>query len=301
MSDYDFSEKSKLIKEVEVNNDFYQSTLNVEKLYLLIDLTLKNDGGDYFSKEQLIKLEHCYIPFPHHDLKNTSELLLVCLTKKNTEHTALIELSVRCSLAEINPERLKKGHGRSICAWINSTLSIQELGREISHSSIQKINKDSDVLFRFYDPAVFGSMDAFLNAWQKKRLLNNIITWYYLNGDGELCKESGAGECLDKLDFSLGLSMDVWRRMQYISLVNKILLSYRRNYEHARVPERKAFQWLIPALEYYFSHFTLGESDYIDFGIDVLMLSPDFYQNDNVKDKIMKMSARNSSYIKFRG
>lgn len=299
ITNYDFSTKSALKKLEEINCLLSERVVNIGGLYLLIDLTVNRRDEESPFIERVGGVNSLRVQFPHPDLDGVAELLLIKINQDSIEDLALLKLSIQHSLDEIVPESLKAGNGRKVCAWINSSLTIEDLSREISHSSIQQISCGSSAIFRFYDPAIFGNIDNFLDSWQTRRLFKNFITWSYINGDGDFCTKSGGGDGLPKLDFSLGMTSAEWEKMHYIALVNKILLNYRANKLFSRVSEKQAWQWLFPALNFYVETFSLNEN-IVSFGVDVLMFSPRVIEGRNDGDILQEFSEKKELHTYFR-
>lgn len=299
LANYNFLAESKRNKSKEIYCLLYERVMNVGDLNLLLDLTINPQNDECAFKEEINKFNYPRITFPHQDLEGVAELLLIKFNKDSVKDLNLLKLSVEHSLDEISPESLKTGNGRMVCAWINSSLNLEDLGKEISHSAIQQVSCGSNVIFRFYDPGVFGNIDSFLDSWQTKRLLKNITSWFYINGDGELLEKSGGSECLHKLDFSLGITNTEWTRMHYISLVNKILLCYRDKKRVARISEKQAWQCLVPALDFYLNLYSLDER-VVSFGVDVLNFLPGFHEENSGSNMLQKISEKKELHAYFK-
>jgi len=140
ITNYDFSAKSALKKLEEINCLLSERVVNIGGLYLLIDFTVNRRDEESPFIERVGGVNSFRVQFPHPDLDGVAELLLIKINQDSIEDLALLKLSIQHSLDEIVPESLKAGNGRKVCAWINSSLTIEDLGREISHSSIQQIS-----------------------------------------------------------------------------------------------------------------------------------------------------------------
>jgi len=269
--------------------------------FILVDpVLLRYTGHDDFF--QILEIRECHkVLFPHPELENAVELWLIQIDKNKADDIALFESSVIKSLTELDLDRLKSGLGRSVCSWISTNMDLQSLSQYISYTALQKTPSGGEALVRFFDPAVFGLLFDRLDHWQQQRLLSNIITWSYIDGDGLPCFMHGEDSSMPKLNFSLGFSVNEWCDIQNILRINKILRSYRENYPDGAVSELQAARLLYPALNYFSLHFTLEDEGYVGFGIDILTINPFLYNFIDMK-KYCSVGSSDSllSYIDVR-
>lgn len=269
--------------------------------FILVDpILLRYTGHDDFF--QILENRECHkVLFPHPELENAVELWLIQIYKIRTDDIVLFESSVIKSLKELDIDKLKLGLGRSVCSWISTNMDLQSLSQYISYTAIQKTPSGAEAFVRFFDPAVFGLLFDRLDHWQQKRLLSNIVTWSYIDGDGLPCFVHGEDSSIPKLNFSLGFSVNEWGDVQNIVRINKILRSYRENYPDGAVSELQAARLLYPALNYFSLHFTLEDKGYVGYGVDILTIEPFLYNFIDLKKyRLVGSSDSLLSYIEVR-
>lgn len=254
--------------------------------FLLIDSSLKQYQADVFLYDFLKDYKSYPVTFNQRELQGALPLFLFPLNIMNERDTELFNKSIYHSLNELKSERLDSGEGRSVCAWISTELTGEQLAEQIALSAVQSIQSADDILLRYFDPSVFGPLMSVLDSWQKQQLLSNIDIWSYLDGDGVAQIVNGDGQCKRKLNYSLGLTELNLVEMNRISIVNSILRAYRKmNLDH-RLSEREAVKLLHPALGYFYSSFSLSDHDLVAFGLDVLLTQRPFYL-DGMFDKYL--------------
>jgi hypothetical protein len=248
-----------------------------KRTFLLIDATLKNYGSEPELFE-ILKAYNVYpINFSCHELDGVFPLYLVLLESDNIKDREFFEISVRSALDALEPDNIKQGKGRCVCAWFSSQLSIEQISDFIINTAIQHIQNIGDVLIRFFDPAVLGALLDILDSWQKQRLLSNVNVWCYIDGDGIVRSLNGNGDS-KKLSYSLGLTESDLLELKNIEVINKILLEYRGIGQNVLLSEIRAIQLLRPAIRFYSTHFIVEEDDdIVKFGMDVLISQKHFY------------------------
>ena len=247
------------------------------RCFLLIDSSLKQYQSDVFLYDLLEKHESYSVTFHQSEFRGTLPLYLFSLTTNDEKDEELFNSSIYHSLNELRIERLASGEGRSVCAWISTELTGEQLAEQIALFSVQSIQSVGDILLRYFDPSVFGPLMCVLDSWQKQQLLSNIDTWTYLNGDGVVHAVDGDGECKRKLNYSLGLTASDLEEINRVSIVNNILRAYRKMNVVDKLSECEAVKLLYPALRYFYSSFSLSDNDITEFGLDVLLSQRPFY------------------------
>ncbi|MCG1031676.1 hypothetical protein J5S76_06750 [Bacillus amyloliquefaciens] len=250
------------------------------KCFLLIDSSLKKYQSDSSLYDFLKNYESYSITFHQSELQGALPLSLFPLDLIKEKDDELFNNSIHHSLNELKSERLDSGEGRSVCAWISTGLTGEQLAEQIALTAVQSIKSVGDILLRYFDPSVLGPLIYVLDSWQKQQLLSNIDTWSYLNGDGVIQIVNGSGECKRKLNYSLGLTESDLEQINRISILNAILRVYRKRNTVDRLNECEAVKLLHPALEYFHSSFSLCNNDVIDFGLDVLLRQSPFYLDE---------------------
>lgn len=265
--------------------------------FLLIDASLRQYKSDVFLYNFLENYKSYCVTFNQSELQGALPLLLFPLTTMNKTERELFNNSIFHSLNELKSERVESGEGRSVCAWISTELTGEQLAEQIALSSVQKIQSVGDILLRYFDPSVFGPLMPVLDSWQKQQLLSNINTWSYIDGDGIAQVVNGDGECKKKLNYSLGLTELNLSEISRILVLNTILRTYRKMNVVQKIGEYEMVNLLHPALSYYYSSFVPSDKDVIEFGLDVLISQKLFYQH-GIFNKYMcgKCSKRLQSY-----
>lgn len=249
------------------------------KCFLLIDASLEQYQSELFFPDILREYKSYPVTFHQEELQGALPLYLFPLSASSERDGQLFKNSIYHSLNELKIEKLESGEGRSVCAWISTDLTGEQLAEQVALSAVQSIQSGGDILLRYYDPSVFGLLMSILDKWQKQQLLSNINTWSYIDGDGIAQVVNGDGESKKKLNYSLGLTERNALELRRISVVNNILRAYRKMKVSHRLSECEVMKLLRPALCYYYSTFSMSDSDVIDFGLDVLRVQRLFYQD----------------------
>ncbi|WP_045441459.1 DUF4123 domain-containing protein [Citrobacter sp. S-77] len=267
---------NKYYDEMKILNDVFERN---GFCYLLIDFTLIKYQSDSALLSLLKDRELYPVTMCHDELQDALFLYIVPLDAQKAGDVELFNNSIQQALHELNAERINAGEGRSICAWISTQLTKEQLSENISRSAVQPVQSGGDVLIRYFDPSVLGLLLPVLDDWQRQQLLSNINVWCYINGDGTAQIVSGDGEGLKKLNYSLGLTALNLADMSNILVINNILRQYRKLQAVERLSEQQAARLLHPALHYFYSHFASVDNEAIEFGLDVLIAQHLFYQS----------------------
>lgn len=288
--------------ELVMNNDHFQDIkdkiINVafgknRECFLLIDSSLKQYQSDSFLYDIIKNYESYSIKFFQSELQDALPLHLFPINTVSEKDDELFNNSINHSLNELKSENLDSGEGRSVCAWISTELTGEQFAEQIALSAVQSIQSISDILLRYFDPAVFGPLLPVLDSWQKQRLLSNINTWSYIDGDGVVQMVNGDGGCKRKLNYSLGLTETNLAEINRISIINHILRAYRKMYVDDRLSEHEAVKLLHPALGYFFSSFTQSNDDITEFGLDVLLKQRPFYLDGMFDNYLLNNRSKN--------
>ncbi|WP_410751587.1 hypothetical protein [Citrobacter sp. U14242] len=268
------------IKEIITNAAFGKN----RRCFLLIDASLEQYQSDAFLHDIIKDYKSYPVIFHQRELQGALPIFLFPLNSMSERDSELFNSSICHSLNELKSEKLDSGEGRSVCAWISSELTGEQLAEQIALSAVQSIRTVGDILLRYFDPSVFGPLMPLLDSWQKQQLLSNINVWSYIDGDGNAQVVNGDGECKKKLNYSLGLTELNVSEMSRVLVVNKILRVYRKMNVVDKLSECEVVKLLHPALNYFYSSFSPSDNDVIEFGLDVLSAQRLFYQ-DGVFDK----------------
>lgn len=245
---------------------------------LMIDASLKQYQSNSFLYDALKDYPLYPIIFYQDELHEALPLYLVPLDVHSIRDKELFHNSIHHALYELGAERINNGEGRSVCAWISTPLTTEQLSESISRSAVQTTQSGGDVLIRYFDPSVFGLLLPVLDGWQKQQLLRNINAWCYIDGDATAQVVNGNGESVKKLSFSLELTESNWIDLNNILVINNILRKYREINGMGKVNEQQAGRLLQPALRYFYDHFSSVGEGVNEFGLDILTAQQLFYQ-----------------------
>lgn len=254
--------------------------------FLLIDASLEQYQSELFLPDILREYKSYPVIFHQRELQSAVPLYLFPLSTFSERDGQLFKNSIYHSLNELKTEKLDSGEGRSVCAWISTDLTGEQLAEQVALSTVQSIQSVGDILLRYYDPSVFGLLMPILDKWQKQQLLSNINTWSYIDGDGIAQIVNGDGECKKKLNHSLGLTEQNALEIERILVINNVLRIYRKMNAPHKLSEREVMKLLRSALNYYYATFSASNNDVIEFGLDVLNAQRLFYQ-DGVFEKFV--------------
>lgn len=263
------------------------------RCFLLIDASLKQYQSNSFLYDALKDYQLYPVMFYQDELHDALPLYLVPLDVHSTRDNELFHNSIHHALYELGSERINAGEGRSVCAWISTPLTIEQLSENISRSAVQTVQSGGNVLIRYFDPSVFGLFLPVLDSWQKQQLLRNINAWCYIDGEATTQVVSGNGENVRKLSYSLELTDSNLVDINNIIIINNILRKYREVNGIGKVNEKEAGKLLQPALRYFHAHFSSVGEGVNEFGLDILTAQQLFYQRGLFEQYLQNKHAAN--------
>ncbi|WP_213793901.1 DUF4123 domain-containing protein [Klebsiella aerogenes] len=236
----------------------------------------------------LLAREYIRVPVAPRYLSAEFEPRLIPLDLSIADDVLLLEMSAELACNEIHPQRITQGYGRLICGWLSCSTSPEALALHLAKSALQE-REGQDTLLRFYDPAVALPLWSLLDNWQQQRLFGPLAAWFSIDGDGQWVQRKGAEQQNIRLSYSLSLSEDNWRDIQFIGIVNRIMCQYRCSYiNELRFSEQQVFTRIIPALrrawEFPFHH----PQDLTLYGTHALTISPDFDRHIDLLQALQK-------------
>lgn len=261
--------------------------------FLLIDASLEQYQSNNFLYDALKDYQLYPVMFYQDELHDALPLYLVPLDAHSTRDNELFHISIHHALYELGAERINTGEGRSVCAWISTPLTTEQLSESISRSVIQNVQSSGDVLIRYFDPSVFGLFLPVLDSWQKQQLLRNINVWCYIDGEATAQVVNGNGENVKKLSFSLELTAANLAGINNILIINNILRKYREVNGMGKINEQRAGRLLQPALCYFYAHFSSVGEGVNEFGLDILTAQQLFYQEGVFEQYLRNKHAAN--------
>ncbi|WP_426708023.1 hypothetical protein [Enterobacter cloacae complex sp. 280C5] len=185
-------------------NDIHEEITNAAfgkngKCFLLIDASLEQYHSELFLPGILREYKSFPVTFRQEELQGALPLYLFPISASSERDGQLFKNSIYHSLNELKIEKLDSGEGRSVCAWISTDLTGEQLAEQVALSAVQSIQSVGNILLRYYDPSVFGLLMYTLDKWQKQQLLSNINTWSYIDGGGIAQVVNGDGKCKKKI------------------------------------------------------------------------------------------------------
>lgn len=224
----------------------------------------------------LLAREFIRVPVAPRYLSAEFEPRLIPLDLSIADDVLLLEMSAELACNEIHPQRINQGYGRLICGWLSCSTSPEALALHLAKCALQE-RAGQDTLLRFYDPAVALPLWSLLDNWQQQRLFGPLAAWFSIDGDGQWIQRKGAEQQNIRLSYSLSLSDDNWRDIQFIGIVNRIMCQYRHSHiNESRFSERQVFNRIIPALRRAWAFPFHQPQDLALYGTHALTISPVF-------------------------
>ncbi|MEE3664900.1 DUF4123 domain-containing protein [Brenneria sp. g21c3] len=279
ISTFDFSEEAiARLTEQHVSILERQAIPGENKIWLLIEPTLKelsevDEILSYFKGR-----EYQYITFPHEDLKDVFKLWLVSI---DSEDKGLLTWSMMTALNELDPMRQKEGYGRTVCGWLMTSSPVDYLIKHIGETAVQRVMDNGSFMLRFFDPTVISQVSNHMDDWQRSRLFGAVNMWYFLDGDGQLVHETGFYQDKEQMDFSLSINVDCWEKIKRAGILTRILHDYRIRFRaEPRVNETIARRWLDAAMDYLSGTAIWLQPDvYLALGMAILTKHPGVYHH----------------------
>ncbi|EPV8392735.1 DUF4123 domain-containing protein [Klebsiella sp. 141161] len=236
----------------------------------------------------LLAREYIRVPVAPRYLSAEFEPRLIPLDLSIADDVLLLEMSAELACNEIHPQRITQGYGRLICGWLSCSTSPEALALHLAKSALQE-REGQNTLLRFYDPAVALPLWSLLDNWQQQRLFGPLAAWFSIDGDGQWVQRKGAEQQNIRLSYSLSLSEDNWRDIQFIGIVNRIMCQYRCSYiNELRFSEQQVFTRIIPALRRAWEFPFHQPQDLTLYGTHALTISPDFDRHIDLLQALQK-------------
>lgn len=285
---YDYSEDS-LQRQINIigKRIYTDFTKSKQKCVLMIDAAmLRNRCENIRLCEQIKNKKIINIPVAPLYLSSEFEPQLISLDLSTPEDCHILQESVRQALSEVHPEQISQGKGRLICGWLSLTTSLEDVAFHLGKSAIQT-KDEQNILLRFYDPSVALPLWSILDDWQQKRLLGAIAFWCSVDGDGQWVKKINKMSSQLRLSYSLSLSPENWRDIDFIEVINRIFCEYRKKHiNDKRIPESDMFNFLLPALKRAWGYQFHERNDLIAWGMHALDVSPEFDKHALIKQLV---------------
>ncbi|MGR7118231.1 DUF4123 domain-containing protein [Klebsiella aerogenes] len=286
MTDYDYSETAQQRSAKQLHGTLTDTTnQSGGNLYLLVDpVSLPADVNHPFV-QALVAERPVPVILPHESLTRDSDPWLIRLDHDNPQHTALLEASIGFALTELHPDHLSQGKGRVVCGWLVSPYDAETLARQLGNTAIQSLSDHSQILLRYYDPAVHTVLWSHFTALQHQRWLGVLSHWVYLNGDGQIITREHMPVSSPFLSFSLALSPEDEAIIEVTGNINRTLERYRAvHISDRRHDEVQAMITASHALERAVSlHGFEDECDQQALALDCLHWHPNFDTHPDVR------------------
>lgn len=194
---------------------------------LMIDaaiIRLRSQDSSFYN--QIIDKGVVRIPVANRYLTSEFEPCLVSLDLSLPDDCKILHESIIQALKEIEPNEILLGKGRMICGWLTCVEDILNLAAYLGKVAIQQ-RDGKDVLLRYYDPAIMISLFSILDDWQQQRLLGPVEVWSFIDGDGQFINKINQSDNQPRLSYTLSLSAENWRDIDFIGIKNRIICNYR--------------------------------------------------------------------------
>ncbi|MCW1830326.1 DUF4123 domain-containing protein, partial [Enterobacter asburiae] len=214
-----------------------------------------------------------------------SDPWLLQLEMDNPQHRDLLEASIHFAMTELHPDPLSQGNGRAICGWLLSPFDAETVVRQLGNTAIQSLSDQSQILLRYYDPAVHSVLWSHFSALQHRRWLGVLSHWIYPDGDGQIITREHTPVSSPFLSFSLALSPEDEAVIEVTGKINRTLERYRSLcIKHHRHNEVGAATIVSHALERAASqHGFTNERDQQLLALDCLRWHPQFDNHPDVR------------------
>ncbi|HCW3069723.1 TPA: DUF4123 domain-containing protein, partial [Citrobacter freundii] len=224
------------------------------------------------------------VPVATRYLSSEFEPCLVSLDLSLPEDCKLLQESIMQSLQEIEPNEILLGKGRMVCGWLSCEENIVNLADYLGKVAIQQ-HDGKDVLLRYYDPAIMISLLSILDDWQQRRLLGPIEVWSFIDGDGQFINKINQSENQLRLSYTLSLSSDNWRDINFAGIKNRVICNYRlANLSRERFSEPAVFKLLKQSLKRAVLYTFSDQEDLIKWGECSINVAPEFYNHGFIKN-----------------
>ncbi|MCW1830328.1 DUF4123 domain-containing protein, partial [Enterobacter asburiae] len=156
-----------------------------------------------------------------------SDPWLIRIEMDNPQQAALLTSSIDFALSELHPDYLSQGNGRAICGWLLSPFDAETVVRQLGHTAIQSLSDHSQILLRYYDPAVHSVLWSHFSGLQHQRWLGVLSRWIYPDGDGQIITREHTPVSSPFLSYSLALSPEDEAVIDVTGKINRTLERYR--------------------------------------------------------------------------
>ncbi|HAU5564078.1 TPA: DUF4123 domain-containing protein [Serratia fonticola] len=273
MNSFDYSPEAQL-QHANLLRESIDAALtgSEDNFYLLVDpISLPKDVHHPFISS-LLEQRPVPIRLPHEKMGADVYPWLIALDINNAEHAALLDKSIAFVFDEIHPEHLSQGNGRAVSGWLISPHDADTLARQLGETAIQRRHDHSQILLRYYDPAVHSVLWAHFSELQQQRLMGVIRNWIYVDGDGNSVIHHINPPVHSHYTFSLALSADDAVTVALCGKINRTLEQYRLHGQTSpRHPEIHAVRTIRDAIERAISlHKFEQESDQQALALDCL-------------------------------
>ncbi|WP_330985136.1 MULTISPECIES: DUF4123 domain-containing protein [Enterobacterales] len=286
MTDYDYSDGARQRSAEQLHTAITKAVKDSgENLYLLVDpVSLPADIEHSFVR--VLVAEHPVpVVLPHESLTRDSDPWLISIEMDNPQQATLLNSSIDFAVTELHPDHLSQGNGRAVCGWLLSPFDAETVARQLGNTAIQSLSDHSQILLRYYDPAVHSVLWSHFSSLQHQRWLGVLSHWIYPDGDAQIVIREHTPSSSPFLSFSLALSLEDEAMIEVTGKVNRTLERYRSlHIHHQRHDEEAATVIVCHALERAASqHGFTNERDQQLLALDCLHWHPQFDTHPDVR------------------
>lgn len=203
------------------------------------------EAGVLFSKQPAST-----VPIDHDAFSPAQRPYLVELDLSAKQGQILLSESVRIAFEDRDPERVARGHGQRIGAWLASTVSAEVLATYWGRHVLQADDRDRHCVLRFYDARALSLIWPILSPGQQQVLLGPVIAWHALDASAK----PRVYTAQKALQNDLALTGEQWQAIHRHGFVNRALGLHMEAVSRQPTPQEvdtaiasaaRAEQWLV--------------------------------------------------------
>lgn len=290
---YDYSLPAMQKRGDDIGEQIFNHFITLNRnCILMIDtaiIRLRNKDSSFYDK--IKSRDVVRVPVATRYLSAEFEPCLVSLDLSLPADCNILHESIMQALKEIEPNEILLGKGRMICGWLTCADNIISLADYLGKVAIQQ-RDGKDLLLRYYDPAIIISLFSILDDWQQRRLLGPVEVWSFIDGDGQFINKINKSNNQVRLSYTLSLSADNWRDINFVGIKNKIICNYRlAHLSSERFSEVEVFKVLRNSLKKAELCAFFDIEDLIKWGECSINVAPEFYNHSVIK-KLLEINRR---------
>lgn len=111
---------------------------------------------------------------------------------------------------------------RPVCAFLAGPVTLDVLGRRLSHSLEARLEDNPPFYFRYFDPRVFSHLGNILSVEQIEDMCGGAQKWMCFSDSGRFLSfdVNPSGKWVHRHETKLRVSQDQWRKLDSLEVVN---------------------------------------------------------------------------------